>query len=277
MAGKTRDLGGGKWNFFRASSTYLFLRNIHFLLWSSLSPPKTPKSFTPLASPASQILKWGAMTPPAPRGAAHVPVEWGRFGALRRGFLCPPPYSSLCPWGLFGALRGGGEPSHPYPPSPPWGPFRALLHIGANRWCLFVQVHVRTCINQYVKSIRQPSVKHLPGRNLYRRQREKSLAARNPARNIATSEFLAVGDKKCRRSENTSDNIVAIYRWKYRWKYRSSVTGFRPLGHHASSFRLVIFYVVVCLLLDIDCCRWLQVRRVQVVPPEHQDPLVAPD
>ena len=47
---------------------------------------------------------------------------------------------------------------------------------------------------QYVKSIGQPSVNHLPGRNLYRRQREKSLAARNPARNIATSEFLAVGD-----------------------------------------------------------------------------------
>ena len=51
----------------------------------------------------------------------------------------------------------------------------------------------------------QPSVNHLLWWNLYRRQREKSLAARNPARNIATSEFLAVGEKNIADSENTSD------------------------------------------------------------------------
>ena len=145
------------------------------------------------------------------------------MGPLRdplKGVLSPPPHSSFSPWGPFGALREGslrppnppsppsghlvGEPS---PPSTPWGRFRALPH-----WCKSLVLVCPSTLYQYVKSIGQPSVNYLPGRNLYRRQREKSLAARNTARNIATSEFLAVGEKNVADSEKTSDISSEISR-----------------------------------------------------------------
>ena len=176
------------------------------------------------------------------------PFEWGPSGPFGGGSFAPPLFILLPLGNLLGP--SGGEPSPPLSPLPPfWAPL-GPLHIGANRWCWFVQVHVSICqINRSTicqsfagaESL-SPTARKIAGsekssekycyKRVSRRRREKCRRQRENqryferdiARYLARylAAFLARGEK-------TSDNIAAIYRWKYRWKYRSCVAWFRPV------------------------------------------------